>query len=430
MEALEGTILAALSNSEEFGDCSELYNSQFQAWMNNCVGTIVFNIQHVLSSVRPRNEDEYDTTANQDFKKKMQWWQSAVKRLSKSATRGIGWQKKALSASFERDSGSCLVWIPAEAKIQALSGFDNQGGYGRVRKVRIYGLDQIPDYIHFAGKVHKASTAKERRIQRSVEALACPINHPGIIKFWAIHAESMEAYTLWWNGESMRDMFTLNSKVSPSFTLENIMGLLTLSEEQRKRITLFRKNSAKLAWALVYVASLVHKASVLHNDLSPSNVLLHFPSICDTEIYIGICDWGIASRLHEGAPSHYGYPNEEETRKHMRSRWWVAPELFYTFGPPKSETSIEQMQMVHKYTIASDSFSIGKLASRIHSHHVMDRDMFRDETCMRYFEMKISELCELDPKKRPTCGQVVNHLMAAPWNLTPPEAVFRSDVLD
>ena len=30
-----------------------------------------------------------------------------------------------------------------------------------------------------------------------VEALACPIEYTGLIKFWAVNSQMMEAYTLW-----------------------------------------------------------------------------------------------------------------------------------------------------------------------------------------------------------------------------------------
>jgi hypothetical protein len=37
-----------------------------------------------------------------------------------------------------------------------------------------------------------------------VEALACAIEHYGVIKFWAVNSQTMEAYTLWWNGGFVR----------------------------------------------------------------------------------------------------------------------------------------------------------------------------------------------------------------------------------
>ena len=42
-----------------------------------------------------------------------------------------------------------------------------------------------------------------------------------------------------------------------------------LPEEEVHKISLFRQHKMKLAWGLVYIMSLVHKAGVLHNDISP-----------------------------------------------------------------------------------------------------------------------------------------------------------------
>jgi hypothetical protein len=48
-------------------------------------------------------------------------------------------------------------------------------------------------------------------VERSVEAFACPISHPKVIKFLAIHSQMMEAYTLWWNGRYVKNFWGTNS---------------------------------------------------------------------------------------------------------------------------------------------------------------------------------------------------------------------------
>jgi hypothetical protein len=47
-----------------------------------------------------------------------------------------------------------------------------------------------------------------------VEALACLCEHPSVIKFFAIHIKTMEAYTLWWNGGFFKEMLDYNMKYS------------------------------------------------------------------------------------------------------------------------------------------------------------------------------------------------------------------------
>ena len=56
-----------------------------------------------------------------------------------------------------------------------------------------------------------------------------------------------------------------------------ILGHLGLDSESWKRLVAYRKNRAYLAWAIMCIVDIVHKHDVLHNDLNPNNVMLHFP---------------------------------------------------------------------------------------------------------------------------------------------------------
>jgi hypothetical protein len=44
-------------------------------------------------------------------------------------------------------------------------------------------MEKVPSDIDFARKLPKASNEFEKRNERSLEALACPISHIGVIKF-------------------------------------------------------------------------------------------------------------------------------------------------------------------------------------------------------------------------------------------------------
>ena len=57
-----------------------------------------------------------------------------------------------------------------------------EGTFGKVRKVTIRGAASILEWIEFAGKTMKVEKNKENRLQRSAEALACPVDHLGVIK--------------------------------------------------------------------------------------------------------------------------------------------------------------------------------------------------------------------------------------------------------
>jgi hypothetical protein len=110
--------------------------------------------------------------------------------------------------------GGGLVYLPETAEVIAALGFGNEGDYGEIRKVQISRVVNIPIVIDFAGKMSKATSEVAKSKERAVEALACPIENVGLVKFWAVNSKKMEAYTLWWNGGSFRSFWRINSKVS------------------------------------------------------------------------------------------------------------------------------------------------------------------------------------------------------------------------
>jgi hypothetical protein len=72
----------------------------------------------------------------------------------------------------------------------------------------------------------------------------------------------------------------------------------------------------------------VHKSKILYNDISPSNILFYFcPNHVD-RVYIGVCDWSMATRFIEEVPSVYAYPTKEEMERNKKEHFWVAPKLF------------------------------------------------------------------------------------------------------
>jgi hypothetical protein len=69
-----------------------------------------------------------------------------------------------------------------------------------VRMVEIHEVEAIPPYIEFAGKTMKLKDNLEHRKSRSTEALACLVDHPGVIKVMYLDRRTYESFTLWWNG--------------------------------------------------------------------------------------------------------------------------------------------------------------------------------------------------------------------------------------
>ena len=68
------------------------------------------------------------------------------------------------------------------AKLMEVPRFLDEGGFGL--KVRILRMINICAIVNFAWKKSKPTSKKDKQVQWLVEALACPISHLGVIKFW------------------------------------------------------------------------------------------------------------------------------------------------------------------------------------------------------------------------------------------------------
>ncbi|KAG0572431.1 hypothetical protein KC19_VG094700 [Ceratodon purpureus] len=172
----------------------------------------------------------------------------------------------------------------------------------------------------------------------------------------------------------------------------------------------------------------VHKGYLQHNDISAGNVLLHFPEDKVSEVYIGVCDWSLASRVCETTPSRYGYPTAEaRTAAFKECGTFVAPELWYTYGKPNSETSYETLRRRHLYMQAADAYSVGVVANMIWKNED-DFDLFKDAAGKARFAVALKELTNPDPKNRSTLQLVHATLTAPPYNFQIPECCYRKHI--
>jgi serine/threonine protein kinase len=167
---------------------------------------------------------------------------------------------------------------------------------------------------------------------------------------------------------------------------------------------------------------------VLHNDLSPNNVLLHFPINDDNVVNIGICDWGLATWTSEVAPSLYGKPNDillDETKKRYN---WIALELFHLTGEPSSATFPRRAGKAHACTVLSDSYTVGMLAKKMYMGYSTSKlfQKNRDPTSTRYkFEQALNELTAINREERSTIVRVVNTLKGKPYYMEEPSMCYR-----
>jgi serine/threonine protein kinase len=315
------------------------------------------------------------------------------------------------------------------AKVIEIPGDRVEGGYTKVRRVRISRMENIPSDIDFAGKLPKATNEFAQRDEWSLKALTCPVSHIGVIKFWALHPNTMEAYTLWWNGGYLHNFWTkYNSKVFEAISYEDY-HLVNAGLQPCKvdRVKAYQKNRVKLVLSLLTIMDKCHAHNILHNDLSPSNIMLHFPLGKSENVYIGMCDWGMASCVKEKKASLYGYQKKEEMVPNIAQRKHVAPELFYVFGPEGSWNSLEVMQKKHLYSKAMDAYSVGVLASLIWKEE-WDRMLLPDATVFHGFELKLRGLQDKDPQTRLSILDVLRRFTSAPFNMVMLECCFRKEI--
>jgi hypothetical protein len=129
--------------------------------------------------------------------------------------------------------------------------------------------------IELVGKTPKTYDNPKTHKQWSMKALECQCEHLGVIKFLAIHIETMEAYTLWWNGGTLRKMLDCNMKYSPIMDNRTLLWQGGPYMEGQTWLVAFRWNHVKLAWAFISIMNVVHHCGILPN-LFKDNIMFHF----------------------------------------------------------------------------------------------------------------------------------------------------------
>ena len=362
------------------------------------------------------------------YEKLRKWKEGAKLAASKGRAVLPIWIEKELADRIATQSRQGVVWLPKNATVVPQDSSTFQGTFGIVRRVCIQDASFIPPWIEFAGKTMKAKNNLDNREKRSIEALACPVDHLGIIKLLYLNRNTYESYCLWWNGGSLKNMRSYDKTIAEVHETE-ILRSPGLDYDARKHLITYRKHRAYLAWALMCIVDVMHKEDVMHNDLSPNNVMLHFPPDDDSKVFIGICDWGMACWSGEEKMSNYGKPTEVELAKSKASYICAAPELFHLYGKRGTPQSPMRLGRKHKHTMVSESFSVGVLATKIY-HNDSASNLFqnnKDPSAVKMrFEQALRDLQDRNPETRPTITSVVNTLKSAPYNMETPNRCFRN----
>ena len=218
---------------------------------------------------------------------------------------------------------------------------------------------------------------------------------------------------MWWNGDSLASFLqNLNLKVSEA-TPNDCIGSLggNLLPEDLNKVMLYQRNRAKLALSLLIIVEKCHTHGLQHNDLSPSNIVLHFPPMGKTKIFLGVCDWGMACRVSKMVASNYNFQVSHEMEKERQLRQHIAPELFYVFGPRGSKTCLERQKQKHLYSKASDAYVVGILAKMIWQEEP-DKEMLPTSEQVATFIYKLAQLTDQSPSTRATLSDAIAMLIS------------------
>ena len=369
-----------------------------------------------------------DGSGKPELMQLMEKWRDGIALIKPKERNSLpGFVEKDLVAKIAMESRQRVVWLPRSAVIVPQDENVFEGTFGKVRKVTTRGAASIPEWIEFARKTMKVKKNKENRLQRSAEALACPVDHPGVTKLLYLNTRTYESYSMWWKGGSLMNMMAYDKTIVETHE-DEILRRAGHDFEARQSLVTYRKHQAYLAWALMCIVDVVHKQDVLHNDLNPNNVMLHFPRDRPGTIFIGICDWGMATWIQEEAPSNYGKKAEEDLQKHRAKYYCAAPELFHVTGERGTPQSPMRMAMAHNHTIKSESYSVGMLAKKIYrmdaTSILFQRNKDANAIKVR-FEQSLAELTCVDPTEWLTVTHVVHMLKGKSNFMETPNMCFR-----
>jgi serine/threonine protein kinase len=193
------------------------------------------------------------------------------------------------------------------------------------------------------------------------------------------------------------------------------------------KVKAYQKNQVKLVLSLLTIMGKCHTENILHNDLLPSNIMLHFPLKKPENMYIGVCDWSMANCFEEEKSLLYGYQTKAEMEANIAERKHVAPELFYVFRPKGSWNSLDVMKKKHLYSKAADAYSVGILASQIWREE-WDRELLPDKMIFHSLELKLKGLKDKDPETRLSISDVLTRFKTDPFKFEMPKCRFHKEI--
>ena len=210
-EDLKLLLLAAMNGDELLEDRRK---PNYQDWIENQVTEAIFNSMVAYVAIFGAGVGSSDGSGKPELMQLMEKWRDGIALIKPKGRNSLpGFVEKDLAAKIAMESRQGVVWLPRSAVIVPQDENVFEGTFAKVRKVTIRGAASIPEWIEFAGKTMKVEKNKENWLQRSAEALACPVDHPGVIKLLYLNTRTYESYSMWWNGGSLMNMMAYDKTI-------------------------------------------------------------------------------------------------------------------------------------------------------------------------------------------------------------------------
>ena len=249
---------------------------RYKSWIDSQVSGAIFNVTVAYTQIYGEGSSSSTGGKFELLEKLEKIWKKGVVVAKGTRTRHVlpTFIDRQLGDTISTQGRHGVTWLPPNVEIIPMDHQTFQGSYGVVRRVTICDASFIPEWIEFVGKTMKAKDSLDNRKEHSIEALACHVDHHGIIKIQYFNMRTYESYSMWWNGGSLRNMRNFDKFVAET-PLLNILFHSGPDFKWQERLVAYQKHRAYLAWALLCIVDIVHKHNVLHNDLNPN--MLHFP---------------------------------------------------------------------------------------------------------------------------------------------------------
>ena len=155
----------------------------YESWIDSQLNEAIFNA--IVAYVQIYGEGSSSSTGGKpELLEKLENWKKDVVVAKGMRTRYVlpGFIDRELVDTISTQGWHGVTWLPPNVEVIPMDHQTFQGSYEVVWRVTICGASFISEWIEFAGKTMKAKDSLENCKERSVQALACPVDHLGVIK--------------------------------------------------------------------------------------------------------------------------------------------------------------------------------------------------------------------------------------------------------